>query len=69
MQPTKKIKTNQNWQLTIGVITMINKLFSMEGKVCMITGSSRGLGYAVAAGAKRIYITARKAGAGPGAIT
>jgi NAD(P)-dependent dehydrogenase (short-subunit alcohol dehydrogenase family) len=45
---------------------MINKLFSMEGKVCLITGGSRGLGYAIAqaffaAGAKRIYITARKA--------
>lgn len=45
---------------------MISKLFSMEGKVCLITGGSRGLGYAIAqaffaAGAKRIYITARKA--------
>lgn len=45
---------------------MGNDLFSMTGKVCVITGGSRGLGYAMAeaffaAGAKRIYITARKA--------
>ncbi|MFT4520821.1 MAG: NAD(P)-dependent dehydrogenase (short-subunit alcohol dehydrogenase family) [Halioglobus sp.] len=47
---------------------MIDQLFSMRDKVCVITGGSRGLGYAIAqaffaAGAKRIYITARKAGA------
>ena len=45
---------------------MIDQLFSMQDKVCVITGGSRGLGYAIAqaffaAGAKRIYITARKA--------
>jgi NAD(P)-dependent dehydrogenase (short-subunit alcohol dehydrogenase family) len=45
---------------------MIDQLFSMRDKVCVITGGSRGLGYAIAqaffaAGAKRIYITARKA--------
>ncbi|MFK7975436.1 MAG: SDR family oxidoreductase [Halioglobus sp.] len=44
----------------------MNELFSLAGKVCVITGGSRGLGYAMAqaffsAGAKRIYITARKA--------
>ncbi len=45
---------------------MIEQLFSMQDKVCVITGGSRGLGFAIAqgffaAGAKRIYITARKA--------
>jgi len=45
---------------------MIDQLFSMKGKVCVITGGSRGLGFYMArgffgAGAKRIYITARKA--------
>lgn len=45
---------------------MISDLFSMAGKVCVITGGSRGLGFAMAqaylaAGAQRIYITARKA--------
>ena len=47
---------------------MLNKLFSMEGKICVITGGSRGLGYYMAhgfleAGASRVYITARKAAA------
>jgi NAD(P)-dependent dehydrogenase (short-subunit alcohol dehydrogenase family) len=45
---------------------MLDQLFSMHDKICVITGGSRGLGYAIAqaffaAGAKRIYITARKA--------
>lgn len=45
---------------------MIDQLFSMQDNVCVITGGSRGLGYAIAqaflaAGARRIYITARKA--------
>ena len=45
---------------------MFEKLFSMEGKVCVITGGSRGLGAFMAkgflqAGAKRVFITARKA--------
>ena len=47
---------------------MINKLFTMEGNVCVVTGGSRGLGFYMAqgfleAGAARVYITARKAAA------
>lgn len=45
---------------------MLDNLFSMKDKVCVVTGGSRGLGRAMAeaflqAGAARIYITARKA--------
>ncbi|MDP5030160.1 MAG: RhlG family 3-oxoacyl-ACP reductase [Paraglaciecola sp.] len=45
---------------------MIDTLFSMQDKVCLVTGGSRGLGAYIAqgflqAGAKRVYITARKA--------
>lgn len=45
---------------------MLDKLFSMKDKVCVVTGGSRGLGFYIArgflaAGAKRVYITARKA--------
>ena len=44
---------------------MFKQLFSMQGKICVITGGSRGLGSFIArgfleAGAKRVYITARK---------
>jgi NAD(P)-dependent dehydrogenase (short-subunit alcohol dehydrogenase family) len=44
---------------------MFEQLFSMQGKICVITGGSRGLGSFIArgfleAGAKRVYITARK---------
>lgn len=44
---------------------MQNPLFSMQDKICVITGGSRGLGKAMAraflhAGAKRVYVTARK---------
>lgn len=44
---------------------MLDKMFSMQGKVCVVTGGSRGLGFYMAkgflgAGAKRVYITARK---------
>lgn len=47
---------------------MFESLFSMQNKVCLITGGSRGLGAFMAqgfleAGAKRVYITARKADA------
>lgn len=45
---------------------MIENLFSMKDKICIVTGGSRGLGAFIAqayleAGAKRVYITARKA--------
>lgn len=45
---------------------MLDQLFSMKGKTCVVTGGSRGLGFYMAkgflsAGAKRVYITARKA--------
>jgi len=45
---------------------MINTLFSMDNKTCVVTGGSRGLGFYMAhgfleAGATRVYITARKA--------
>lgn len=45
---------------------MLETLFSMKEKICIITGGSRGLGAFMAkgfleAGAKRVYITARKA--------
>jgi NAD(P)-dependent dehydrogenase (short-subunit alcohol dehydrogenase family) len=45
---------------------MLEKLFSMSGKICVVTGGSRGLGAFMAqgfleAGAQRVYITARKA--------
>ena len=44
---------------------MFEQLFSMQNKICVITGGSRGLGSFIArgfleAGAKRVYITARK---------
>jgi NAD(P)-dependent dehydrogenase (short-subunit alcohol dehydrogenase family) len=47
---------------------MLNTLFSMDDKICVVTGGSRGLGFYVAhgfleAGAARVYITARKAAA------
>ncbi len=45
---------------------MLDSLFTLHNKVCVITGGSRGLGYFMAraflqAGAARVYITARKA--------
>jgi NAD(P)-dependent dehydrogenase (short-subunit alcohol dehydrogenase family) len=45
---------------------MIQDIFSMDGKVCMVTGGSSGLGSYMAqgfleAGAARVYITARSA--------
>ena len=49
-------------------MSTLQDIFSMQDKVCVITGGSRGLGYYMAkgffaAGAKRVYITARKADA------
>ena len=45
---------------------MLDLLFSLQDRVCVVTGGSRGLGYFMAkaflqAGAARVYITARKA--------
>ena len=45
---------------------MLEQLFSLKNKICVITGGSRGLGFFMAkaflqAGAARVYITARKA--------
>ncbi len=47
---------------------MSDNLFSMAGRICVVTGGSRGLGYYITsgflkAGAERVYITARKAAA------
>ncbi|MEH6559440.1 MAG: SDR family oxidoreductase [Oceanicoccus sp.] len=44
---------------------MLKELFSLQDKTCVVTGGSRGLGFAIArifldAGARRVYITARK---------
>jgi NAD(P)-dependent dehydrogenase (short-subunit alcohol dehydrogenase family) len=44
----------------------IHRLFSLEGKVALVTGGSRGIGYMISQGllqaGARVYITARKPG-------
>lgn len=46
----------------------MNSLFSLEGRVALVTGGSRGIGYMIAAGflqagCRRVYISARKTAA------
>ncbi|NNE75283.1 MAG: SDR family NAD(P)-dependent oxidoreductase, partial [Acidimicrobiales bacterium] len=44
---------------------LINELFSVDGKVAIVTGGSRGIGRMIATGlvanGAKVYITARKA--------
>src|SRR6202035_5205753 len=47
--------------------TMFKNLFSLDGRIAVVTGGSRGIGRMIAAGflahgAAKVYITARKAG-------